>query len=218
MKNNQKIKPGRFITLEGGEGAGKSTQVRRLIDKLANLKIAALATREPGGSPGAEDIRNLLVNGEPGRWDALTETLLMFAARADHVAKTIGPALLEGKWVVCDRFTDSTYAYQGAGRSMARETIRRIESVVLDDFKPDFTLILDLAVEEGLKRAHKRGPNEARFEKFDTEFHERLRKGFLDIAKRNPDRCAVIDASQPEEAVAEAIWKEIARRFRLKKV
>ncbi len=216
MIKNRKIKPGRFITLEGGEGAGKSTQVKRLLEMLARHKIKAVGTREPGGSPGAEDIRQLLVNGEPGRWDPMTETLLMFAARADHVARTIGPALLEGKWVVCDRFTDSTYAYQGAGRSVTRETIRRMESVVLDDFKPDFTLVLDLPVEEGLKRAGQRGPHEARFEKFDIEFHEKLRKAFLEIAKRNPDRCAVIDATQSEEAVAAAIWKQVSRRFHLK--
>ena len=216
MKKYQKIKPGRFITLEGGEGVGKSTQVRRLIAALEKEKIKAVATREPGGSPGAEDIRNLLVNGEPGRWDPLTETLLMFAARADHVKTTIGPALLAGKWVICDRFTDSTYAYQGVGRSVPRETIRRIESVVLDDFRPDFTLILDLPVEQGLARADKRGTGETRFEKFDTEFHEKLRKAFLDIAKRNPDRCAVIDAAQSEDVVAEAIWKQINRRLRVK--
>ena len=212
----KKTQPGRFITLEGGEGTGKSTQTKRLVDALAGKKIAGIATREPGGSPGAEDIRKLLVNGEPGRWDPLTETMLMFAARADHVARTIGPALLAGKWVICDRFTDSTYAYQGVGRSVTRETIRRIESVVLDDFKPDFTLVLDLPVEQGLARANRRGASETRFEKFDLEFHERLRKAFLDIAKRNPDRCAVIDAAQSEDEVAEAIWKQVNRRFRIK--
>src|SRR6185312_5158079 len=122
---------GRFITLEGGEGTGKSTQARRLAATLEERGLKCLVTREPGGSPGAEEIRKLLVSGEPGRWEALTETLLIFAARADHVARTIGPALLEGRFVICDRFTDSTYAYQGVGRDMPRETIRRIESVVL---------------------------------------------------------------------------------------
>src|ERR1700679_160499 len=144
---------GRFITLEGGEGAGKSTQAKRLAAALEKHGIKVVTTREPGGSPGAEEIRGLLVNGAPGRWDALTETLLVYAARADHVKRTIGPALLAGKWVICDRFTDSTYAYQGAGRGLARETIRRIDAVVLDDFKPDMTLVLDLDVETGLKRA-----------------------------------------------------------------
>jgi dTMP kinase len=206
---------GFFITLEGGEGAGKSTQVKRLAARLAEKSIAAITTREPGGSPGAEEIRALLVNGAPGRWDALTETLLVYAARTDHVKRTIGPALLAGKWVISDRFAESTYAYQGAGRGLARETIRRIDAVVLDDFKPDLTLILDLDVETGLKRAHSRGAAESRFENFDREFHERLRQSFLDIARRNPDRCQVIDAAQDQDKVAAAIWSAVARRFDL---
>ncbi|HEY2835363.1 MAG TPA: dTMP kinase [Rhizomicrobium sp.] len=206
---------GRFITLEGGEGGGKSTQTKRLAKALEARGLSVLVTREPGGSPGAEDIRGLLVNGAPGRWDALTETLLVYAARADHVGRTIGPALLADKWVICDRFTDSTYAYQGAGRGLARETIRRIDAIVLDDFKPELTLVLDLDVEAGLKRATSRGGTESRFENFDRDFHERLRQAFLDIAKRNPDRCVVIDAAQAEEAVAAAIWAAVARRFGL---
>jgi len=206
---------GFFITLEGGEGAGKSTQVKRLAAALAEKNVAVITTREPGGSPGAEEIRALLVNGAPGRWDALTETLLVYAARADHVKRTIGPALLADKWVICDRFSDSTYAYQGAGRGLARETIRRIDAVVLDDFKPNLTLMLDLDVETGLKRASARGALESRFENFDRDFHERLRQAFLDIARRNPDRCQVIDAAEDEEAVAAAIWSAVARRFAL---
>ena len=206
---------GRFITLEGGEGTGKSTQVRRLAIALAEKGIAAITTREPGGSPGAEEIRGLLVNGAPGRWDAITETLLVYAARADHVARGIGPALVADKWVVCDRFTDSTYAYQGAGRGLPREFIRRIDSVVLDDFRPDFTLILDLDVDTGLKRAGARGGQEQRFEKFDREFHQKLRQAFIDIANRNAERCTVIDAGQSEDEVAAAIWAATARRFSL---
>jgi dTMP kinase len=212
---------GRFITLEGGEGAGKSTQLRRLADALAALNIACVTTREPGGSPGAEEIRALLVNGAPGRWDVVTETLLVYAARADHVARTIGPALLTDKWVLCDRFTDSTYAYQGAGRGLARETIRRIDAVVLDDFKPDLTLILDLPVEIGLARAadraaqKSRSAGESRFEQFDTAFHERLRQAFIEIARRNPDRCIVIDAGGSEDDVAAAILAAVKRRFGL---
>lgn len=206
---------GQFITLEGGEGAGKSTQTRRLAAALDARGVESIVTREPGGSPGAEDIRNLLVNGEPGRWDALTEMLLLFAARADHVSRTIRPALDAGKFVICDRFTDSTYAYQGVGRGTPRETIRRIESVVLEDFKPDMTLILDLPVEEGLKRAGARGGSETRFENFDTDFHERLRQAFLDIARRSPDRCVIIDAAAGEDDVAQAIWDAVSRRFAL---
>ncbi len=206
---------GRFITLEGGEGTGKSTQSRRLVKALEVRGISCIATREPGGSPGAEEIRKLLVTGEPGRWDALTEMLLLFAARADHVARTIQPALDAGKYVICDRFTDSTYAYQGVGRGTPRETIRRIESVVLEDFRPDLTLVLDLPVETGLLRALARGSEESRYEKFDVQFHEKLRQAFLDIARRSPDRCVVIDATGSEDDVAQAIWDAVAHRFAL---
>jgi dTMP kinase len=206
---------GRFISFEGGEGAGKSTQARRLAATLEARGIFCVITREPGGSPGAEDIRKLLVNGDPGRWDALTETLLLYAARADHVARTIKPAIEQGRWVLCDRFADSTYAYQGAGRGLDRETVRRIEAVTIGDFKPDLTLVLDLPAEDGLKRANARASAETRFEQFDIGFHERLRQAFLDIAKRAPDRCRVIDARADENTVAQAIWKAVAARFAL---
>ena len=206
---------GRFITLEGGEGTGKSTQIKRLAASLEAKGIKVLATREPGGSPGAEEIRKLMVEGEPGRWNAVTETLLAYAARSDHVARTIGPALMSGHWVVSDRFSDSTFAYQGVGRGVPRETIRRIDSAVLDDFAPDLTLILDLDVTIGLERALARGPAENRFEKFGIEFHEKLRQAFLDIAKRSPERCRVIDASGSEDQVAEAIFAAVSRRFDL---
>ena len=210
---------GRFITLEGGEGTGKSTQVRRLAAALEAKGVQVLATREPGGSPGAEQIRKLMVEGEPGRWDAITETLLAYAARADHVARTIGPALLAGTWVISDRFNDSTFAYQGAGRGVERETIRRIDAAVLDDFQPDLTLVLDLDVGIGLGRANARENSKAgsenRFEKFGADFHEKLRQAFLDIARRNPERCRVIDASGDEDQVAQAIFAAVARRFDL---
>jgi dTMP kinase len=211
---------GRFITLEGGEGTGKSTQIRRLAAALEQRGIKVLATREPGGSPGAEEIRKLMVEGEPGRWDAITETLLAYAARADHVARTIGPALRAGKWVISDRFSDSTFAYQGVGRGLERETIRRIDSAVLDDFAPDLTLVLDLDVAIGLRRALSRSVNssggaETRFEKFGPAFHEKLREAFQEIARRNPERCRVIDASGTEDAVAEAIFTAVSRRFDL---
>jgi dTMP kinase len=160
-----------------------------------------------------------MVEGEPGRWDAITETLLAYAARADHVARTIGPALMAGSWVISDRFNDSTFAYQGAGRGLNRETIRRIDSAVLDDFAPDLTLILDMDVKRGLERAQTRamarGDTENRFEKFGADFHERLRQSFLDIARRNPDRCRVIDAGGTEDQVAEAIFSAVSRRFDL---
>jgi dTMP kinase len=205
----------RFITLEGGEGAGKSTQIKHLSAALEARGIRCVTTREPGGAVGAEQIRKLLVEGEPGRWEPMTETLLLFAARADHIARTIKPALEKGHWVISDRFTDSTYAYQGAGRGLDRETIRRIESVSIGDFKPDFTLVLDLPADVGLERANARGPHESRFEKFDGGFHEKLRQAFLDIAQRNARRCAVIDANGSEEEVAHKIWAAVSQRFGL---
>jgi dTMP kinase len=204
-----------FITLEGGEGAGKSTQARRLAAKLGERGIETVVTREPGGSPGAEQIRELLVHGEPERWSARTETLLMFAARADHVEKTIKPALASGKWVICDRFTDSTYAYQGVARGTDREIIRRVQSAAIGDFKPGLTLVLDLPVSVGLERAKARSGSENRFEQFDAAFHEKLRQAFLDIAKKNGDRCVLIDASGSEDEVAELIWQTAAKRFSL---
>jgi len=209
-------KPARFITLEGGEGAGKSTQARHLALALEQRGIFCITTREPGGSQGAEEIRSLLVRGEATRWDPLTETMLVFAARADHVANTIRPALQKNLWVICDRFTDSTYAYQGAGRGVPRETIRRIEAIVLGRFQPDLTLVLDLPAELGLARAAGRGAKENRFEKFDREFHERLQASFLSMARRSPDRCRVVDASQSETDVAAAIWKIVKQKFRLR--
>ena len=204
-----------FITLEGGEGTGKSTQAKRLAAKLGERGISTVVTREPGGSPGAEQIRDLFVHGEPGRWSALTETLLVFAARVDHVEKTIRPALASGKWVICDRFTDSTYAYQGAARGTDREIIRRVQSAAIGDFKPALTLVLDLPVAVGLERAKVRPGSENRFEKFDTEFHEKLRQAFIDIARRNGDRCVLLDAAGSEDDVAELIWQTVVKRFTL---
>ena len=209
------MKTGRFITLEGGEGTGKSTQAKRLAAALEAKGIASVVTREPGGSPGAEEIRKLLVHGEPGRWDVLTELLLLFAARTDHIARTIKPALAAGKWVICDRFTDSTYAYQGVARGLDRETIRRVEAVAIGDFKPDLTIVLDLPVEVGLARAKSRPSNETRFEKFDVEFHEKLRAAFRKIATHNGDRCVLIEANGSENDVADLIWQTAVKRFSL---
>jgi dTMP kinase len=205
----------RFITLEGGEGTGKSTQSRRLAAALRERGIESIVTREPGGSPGAEQIRELLVHGEPGRWSALTETLLVFAARVDHIERTIKPALASGKWVISDRFTDSTYAYQGIARGTDRETIRRVQSAAIGDFKPNLTLVLDLPVSVGLERAKARPGNENRFENFDLEFHQKLQQAFVDIARRNGDRCVLLDANGNEDEVAELIWQTVAKRFSL---
>jgi dTMP kinase len=205
--------PARFITFEGGEGAGKSTQVPRLSSALSKRGIANIVTREPGGSPGAEEIRKLLVEGEPGRWDAVTETLLLFAARADHVARTIRPALDTGKWVICDRFTDSTCAYQGAGRGLPLDTIARIGSSAIGDFRPDLTLVLDVPPDVAAGRIGSRTHAETRFEKFDSGFHARLQQFFRELASREPERCVLIDARATEDAVAAMVWRAASQRF-----
>lgn len=197
---------GLFITLEGGEGSGKSTQGQRLRDTLEKAGHTVVLTREPGGSPGAEAIRALLVTGETDRWDGLTEALLLFAARRDHVERTIRPALEQGAIVISDRFADSTMAYQGYGHDLGRQKIEDLYALALGDFRPDLTLIMDMPVEEGLKRAVSRGAStgssEQRYEDMDVAFHHRLRDGFLDIAKREPQRCKRVDASGSIEEVA----------------
>ena len=203
---------GRFITFEGGEGTGKSTQVRRLTDRLAQTGRTVLLTREPGGSPGAEDIRKLLVEGEPERWTALSETLLFLAARADHVARVIEPALASGKWVICDRFSDSTVVYQGAGRGLGMERVRALQRQV-GTIAPDLTLVLDLEPHEGLMRAATRAKGENRYEQFDTGFHRRLRESFLEIARQEAHRCVIIDVSRPVESIASDIWQIVTARL-----
>ena len=188
---------GKFITFEGGEGAGKSTQTVFLAEILRSAGLAVVTTREPGGAPGAEEIRKILVEGEPGRWDALTETLLHFAARREHLVKTIQPALARDDWVISDRFADSTMAYQGYGLKLGRDTVAALYSQAIGDFRPDLTLILDLPVEIGLDRARRRSGGEDRYENMGVDFHRRLRDGFLEIANREPERCIVIDAEGP---------------------
>jgi dTMP kinase len=207
----------RFVTFEGGEGAGKTTQIQRLGARLAAAGIAHVATREPGGSPGAEAIRRLLVSGDTGRWEPLTEALLMLSARHDHWRRTIEPALAAGTWVLCDRFHDSTVAYQGHGRGVPLETLEALRRIVLGERQPDLTLILDLPAEEGLERARARAKGfasgEDRFERMDAGFHERLRWGFLAIAKAEPERCVVIDATPGVDAVHAAVVAAVSQRL-----
>ncbi|HEY3796735.1 MAG TPA: dTMP kinase [Caulobacteraceae bacterium] len=204
---------GRFITLEGGEGAGKSTQIARLAERLRGLGREVAATREPGGSAGAEAIRALLLTGETDRWSPVTETLLMYAARRDHIERTIAPALARGAWVVSDRFADSTRAYQGAGGGAPEALIAALEAETLGETRPDLTLILDLPVDVGLSRAIGRGGAELRFEAKGAAFHERLRARFLAIAAAEPARCAVIDAAGDPDAVEAAIWAAVQARL-----
>jgi dTMP kinase len=205
--------PGVFVSIEGGEGGGKSTQAALLCEALRTRGKTVLATREPGGSAGAEAIRTLLVQGEPGRWDAMSEVLLLLAARRDHLRRTILPALAEGTWVICDRFGDSTMAYQGYAGGLGREAVETLAQAAIDGFSPTLTFILDLPVEEGLARAGGRVPSgEDRFERMGTDFHRRLREAFLDIARREPERCRVVDAAQPVAAVQAEMLRHLLHR------
>lgn len=206
---------GHFISFEGGEGAGKSTQIRLLGEALEKTGHSVLLTREPGGSVGAEEIRSLLVTGESDRWTGMTEVLLHFAARADHLERVIRPALAAGTWVLCDRFVDSTMAYQGIAQGLGKDTVNTLSKLVVASTMPDLTLILDLPVEDGLARAGSRGGAEDRYEKMGQVFHQNLRQAFLDIAEGEPDRCKVIDATEEVDAVHRAIWSETAARFAL---
>jgi len=210
------VTQGRFITFEGGEGAGKSTQVKRLVARLEADGRDVVATREPGGSPGAEDIRALVLRGQADRWSPVTETLLMYAARRDHVERVIRPALARGAWVVCDRFADSTRAYQGAAGGVDPALIAALETHILETTRPDLTLIFDMPVSVGLERAHARAGAEMRFESKGQAFHERLREGFLAIARDEPARCAVIDAAGSPDEVAARVWAAVQERLPLK--
>jgi len=209
--------PGRFITLEGGEGAGKSTQIASLAKRLEDAGIDVISTREPGGAPGADTIRSILVSGDTDRWDPMSEALLNFAARREHLMRTIWPALERGHWVLSDRFADSTMAYQGYGHGVDRDLIAALYRAAVGDFHPDMTIMLDLPVAEGLRRANERngaaGAGEDRYERMDVAFHERLRAGFLEIAAAEPERCVVIDASGEPDNVAALIWSAVTNKF-----
>lgn len=204
---------GRFITLEGGEGAGKSTQVARLKQWIETRGHECVATREPGGAPGAEMVRKLLVEGPAERWDGVTEALLHFAARREHLRTTVLPALASGAWVVSDRFADSTMAYQGYGHGIDRAVLGTLYDIAVGDFRPDLTLILDLPVEAGLARAASRRGKETRYESLPAAFHERVRAGFREIAAANPERCVVVDATAGIDEIARTIGDALATRL-----
>jgi dTMP kinase len=208
---------GGLITFEGGEGTGKSTQAARLAQGLAADGLEVVATREPGGSPGAEAIRDLLVRGAADRWSAASEALLLYAARRDHIERLIAPALERGAIVVCDRFADSTRAYQGVAAEGPMDLIAALEALVLKGVQPDLTLILDLPAKTGLARAAGRKGIDTRFETKGVAFHQKLREAFLAIAKAEPERCVIIDAQPPIEDVAAAIWTVVTGRLRLSK-
>lgn len=206
---------GKFISFEGGEGSGKSTQLRLLVVAFEKSGLPFLATREPGGSAGAEKIRSLLVSGEVDSWDALTETILFNAARADHINKLVKPALAQGKTVICDRFLDSTIVYQGIGKGLGTDYIKNLHHMLFGNFMPDLTIILDIKPEDGLARASKRVSDENRFEKHNIEFHQKIRAGFLKIAEMEQGRCVVLDANQDVEKLHKQIIETISSRLRI---
>jgi dTMP kinase len=206
---------GRFITFEGGEGSGKSTQVATLAKRLGTLGVGVLATREPGGSPGAEAIRHVLLSGAAKPLGAYAEAILFAAARDDHVSQTIRPALERGKWVISDRFADSTRVYQGVLSNVEARLIARLEKLTVGDVRPDLTLVLDVPADVGLARAARRRGNGAgdRFEAEALDFHKKLREAYLELAAHEPGRCAVIDATAEPDTIADAIWAVVNARL-----
>jgi dTMP kinase len=206
---------GRFISFEGGEGSGKSTQIKKLAERLEALKLRAISTREPGGSPGAEIIRHLVLSGMGKLLGPDAETLLFAAARDDHVRTLILPALNQGTWVLCDRFSDSTRAYQGRLGHVPDGLLNAMQRVTIGDLKPDLTIILDIPVEVGLKRAAARRGNRApdRFESEDLKFHQDLRDAYREIAAAEPERCVLVDADANPDTVAAQVWTALRDRF-----
>jgi dTMP kinase len=221
--NEIAVKPpsgrGRFITFEGGEGAGKSTQIKKLADRLNAAKLKTIVTREPGGSPGAEIMRHLVLSGMGKLLGPDAETLLFAAARDDHVRTVIQPALNQGTWVLCDRFYDSTRAYQGSLGSVPDGVIKAMQRVTIGDLKPDLTIVLDLPVEIGLQRAAARRGSGApdRFEAENLEFHRTLREAFRKIAAEDPARCTLIDANADPDTVAARVWSALRDRILTKR-
>ena len=206
---------GHFITFEGGEGTGKSTQAKLLVARLKSLGIDALLTREPGGSPGAEAVRHVLLSGAAKPLGPYAEAILFAAARDDHVRYTIKPALEHGTWIISDRFADSTRVYQGTLNNIDPKLIQRLERITTGDTQPELTFILDLPAEIGLARAAKRRGSGGcdRFEAEGLAFHKRLRQAYLELAEREPNRCAVIDASAEMTKIANAIWASVNARL-----
>tara|TARA_B100000686_G_scaffold321609_1_gene374488 strand:- start:720 stop:1412 length:693 start_codon:yes stop_codon:yes gene_type:complete len=215
---------GRFITLEGGEGTGKTTQIQNLHRYLTGKGIDCIVTREPGGTPEAEKIRDLLVQREGGDWDPMSEALLLFAARREHLAKKIWPALEKGKWVISDRFVDSSRVYQGDALGLGSHTIEALYFMIAEEFSPDLTFIMDIDPEEGLKRSGKQNQmsldlsesTEDRYERLGLGFHEKVRKGFLNIAKNDPKRCVIVDASQSQEDIFDQLKQILELKYGIK--
>jgi dTMP kinase len=214
MSNRQDIK-GKFIAVEGVDGAGKGVQCACLLKALKKAGVDVLLTREPGGSPGAEQIRELVVNGAIDRWDAMTELLLIYAARRSHLQQTILPALAKGTWVVSDRFADSSRAFQGIAGGLGLGTVETLHKLVVGDFVPDLTIVLDIEPEASLARTRLRGGGEDRFEKKGVAYQERVRAGFRQLAMASPATHILIDASGPVEEVCSLVLKAVSRRLSL---
>lgn len=207
---------GRFITIEGGEGSGKSTQIRLLMAAFEAAGLPAVHSREPGGTEGAEAIRDLLLRGDAGKWDDVAETLLFYAARREHLARFVWPRMEQGVTVVCDRFADSTRVYQGCGKGLGDDYVLMLHRLTLGGFQPDMTLWLDIDVGNGLERAVSRpGEEEVRFESMQRSFHDRVRGGFLRLSQQEPHRVVRIDANQSIEAVHRDILRALQERLAL---
>ena len=204
-----------MIVIDGVDGSGKGVQSRRLAQAFRDANEAIILTREPGGSPAAEDIRELLVNGEPEKWDDMTELLLMYAARRAHLRDTVWPALAQGSWVISDRYADSSRAFQGIAGNLGHETVERVHELVVAEFEPALVLILDLPVDTALARAKSRDAGEDRFEKKGEAYHQRVRAAFLEIAQRQPQQYRVIDASRGIDAVCDEVTAVVNAHFGL---
>ena len=213
MDDSASAMRGVFITFEGGDGVGKSTQVKRIAEQLRARGLTVVQTREPGGAPGAEMIRELLVTGAADRWIPLSEALMMYAARAEHLDKTILPALERGNVVLCDRFADSTMAYQGYAGELGQETVEQLYELVVGEHDPDLTIVLHADAGEGLSRTQDRSSNEHRFEDKGEDYQTAVADAFKTIAQENADRCVLIGAKQDIETVTAAIMSEIEARF-----
>ena len=205
----------KMIVIDGVDGSGKGVQTRRLHQAILNAGLACILTREPGGSPAAEEIRNLLVNGEPDHWDSMTELLLMYAARRAHLRDTIWPALEQGSWVISDRFADSSRAFQGIAGALGLDVVEAMHQLSIGDFQPDLVIVLDIDETVALARAASRGGGEDRFEKKGADYHQKVRAAFRTIAKADPSRYSLIDASGSVETVSELIFEQVRDKLTL---
>ena len=206
---------GQFITFEGGEGSGKSSQIKILKSKLIDKGIDVVCTREPGGTPSAEILRELVTTGEVNKWEPMTEALLMFASRYEHTKNLIIPSLENGKWVLCDRFYHSTYAYQGLGHGLGLKAMEALKKISIGEIEPDLVFFLDIDPMEGIKRTMGRHTNEDRFEKMDISFHTTLRDAFLGFSKTYSENSVVINADQEINKISDIIFEEIEKRFKI---